>query len=455
MGFGIEGDITKIYNTYVQKHPECSVLSPDAVYLRMKEEGVITQEQYNTIRKGLIFDFKSQKPETDGDWKSTFGLQTTQSKKTNSVKQNNAEQKTYYPVNKDKSDSYILYKMNSILYSDKYGFIHIHEGNAQDLIKYLNKDNIYKFLNIYKEKHNDVSFTEYLSSKGYDSKNKDKEKLLNHIEKLLYEKSFYNPHQKVTNAQIKNDNYTSQNIYDVQYNGKKVFINNKTTGKKSVLDFDKLLKNIKDPAEKISHMENMQKLPAEILEFYANEGVTIGSQKELLSYNKKSAKDGRIFADGFYNINNEKIALPFYTDINTYIHEIMHAVDYNDWGNAESDTKELKDAFELGLRRYETAGYTRFIDKKQKNNNQKASYYFSKDAHECWSKIGEMLYGAGSNDIYSYGVIPSGMFSQNIEIPQFEDNENEILKQFWPEMIELVKQKIAVIQNKPANERYS
>ena len=41
MGFGIEGDITKTYNTYVQKHPECSVLSPDAVYLRMKEEGVI------------------------------------------------------------------------------------------------------------------------------------------------------------------------------------------------------------------------------------------------------------------------------------------------------------------------------------------------------------------------------------------------------------------------------
>ncbi len=101
MGFGIEGEITKIYNTYVQKHPECSVLSPDAVYLRMKEERVITQEQYNSIKKGLIFDFKSQKSETDGDWKSAFGLQTKQLTKTNSVKQNNVKQKTHHPVYKD------------------------------------------------------------------------------------------------------------------------------------------------------------------------------------------------------------------------------------------------------------------------------------------------------------------------------------------------------------------
>ena len=448
MGFGIEGDIAKIYNNYINKHPEYNVLSPDAVYLRMKEEGVITQEQYNTIKKGLIFDFKS---ETNGDWKSNFGLQTTQSK---SVKQNNVKQKTSHTVDNDKLSSYIQYKMNSILYTDKYGYVHIHAGNAQDLIKLLNKNNIYEFLNNYMENHNNMSFTEYLSSKGYDSKNKDKEKLLNHIEKLLYEKSLYNPNKKITNAQVKNDNYTSKNIYDVQYSGKKVIINNKTTGKTSTLDFDKLLINIKDPAEKISHMENMQNLPAEILEFYANEGVTIGGQKELLKQNKKSAKDGKFAADGLYNNYNEKIILPFYTDINTYIHEIMHAVDYNDWGNTESDTKELKDAFELGLKRYEAAGYARFIDKKTEENSQKASYAFSKNAQECWSKISEILYNDGKSNNYSFDIIPLGMFSVNVGAQQILENENEILKKFWPEMIELEKQKIAEIQNRPADERY-
>ena len=83
MGFGIEGDIAKIYNNYINKHPEYNVLSLDAVYLRMKEEGVITQEQYNTIKKGLIFDFKSQKSNTDNDWKSILGFNAAGTNKKN------------------------------------------------------------------------------------------------------------------------------------------------------------------------------------------------------------------------------------------------------------------------------------------------------------------------------------------------------------------------------------
>ena len=138
---------------------------------------------------------------------------------------------------------------------------------------------------------------------------------------------------------MKNKNFTSKNIYDVQYNGKKATITNKTSGRKSTLDFDKLLEKIKDPEEKISHMENMQNLPAEILEFYANEGVTLGENKELDKANKLNAKENKSAADGFYKNRNETITLAFNAEPSTYIHEIFHAVDFNSWGFTESDMK--------------------------------------------------------------------------------------------------------------------
>ena len=591
MGFGIEGDIAKIYNNYINKHPECSVLSPDAVYLRMKEEGVITQEQYNTIKKGLIFDFKSQKSETDGDWKSTFGLQTTQSKKPNSVKQNIAGQKTYHPVYKDllldskgkidmnqfslntinkkyPKDKFVIkntktkddygYDLLDIEITDKkgnkildlrfydgnvyqtsykngkeynfyqikngvvttgrhtesngnniqydyeddgktikrkitgdnngytrrtykngelseinivdynknteitkqyihgvlaseysydkgslnhiismmehistpniYGYHVVNSQNAQNLIKCLDQNNIREFLSDYEEKYGKSFFGKLY--KGHDNKNKDQEKLISHIAKLLNQSSSYNLNKKVQNDQVKNDNYTSKNIYDVQYNGKKVFINNKTTGKKSTLDFDKLLTNIKNPIEKVIHIENMQKLPAEILEIYANEGITLRGHEELSTSNIDEVRNGRMKAGGFYS-SDETITLPFYTDQSTYIHEVFHALDFDKFYNAESETQKLKDAFELGLKRYEAAGYRRhYLETAKNTDNMEDNYYFSTDANECWARIGEMLF---------YG----------------ECESQDILKQFWPEFIELEKQAIAKIQSKPANERHS
>ena len=44
MFFHVEGNLTKIYNNYLKAHSECIALTPNAIYLRMKEDGVITQE---------------------------------------------------------------------------------------------------------------------------------------------------------------------------------------------------------------------------------------------------------------------------------------------------------------------------------------------------------------------------------------------------------------------------
>ena len=309
--------------------------------------------------------------------------------------------------------------VNNIFQRNNYGFLCINPNNTQKLIKVLDKGNIKKFLSEFREKHNSTCFSVYLQ-RGYDTKNKDKEKLLKHIEKCLMESTVYNPNKKVTNDRIKNENYTSNNIYDVQYNGNSVIINNKTTGRKSTLDFDKLLANIKNPEEKISHMENMQNLPAEILEFYANEGITLRGQRELDTYNKTQRSN----AGGVYMYSNETITLPYDTDAHTYIHEIMHAVDFNKNGINKSAKDKLKNAYELGLNRYKIAKTTNTI------NINLEDTYFAFNAKECWSRVGEMLFNG-------------------------ECANQEILKQFWPEFIELEKQAIVEIQSKPANERHS
>lgn len=196
MGFGIEGDITKIFNNYVNKHPECCVLSPDAIYLRMKEEGVITQEQYNTIKKGLIFDFKSQKSNTDGDWKSRFGLQTTQIEKTNFNKRNNQDNyklvDTKYNENneidcefydnKEDNDTKTVIYFNNIAIRESSrlngNIRYIKNDLANFLEKNVNKQNIDQFLKTYGRKDfiDDIFFNKKLN---IDQKNEIYNKVLN------------------------------------------------------------------------------------------------------------------------------------------------------------------------------------------------------------------------------------------------------------------------------------
>ena len=67
----VEGDFSKIYDNYVTWHPECQTLNKEAVWLKIKEDGIITEEQYNMIKKGMLFDFKSSKPSpVETNWKS-------------------------------------------------------------------------------------------------------------------------------------------------------------------------------------------------------------------------------------------------------------------------------------------------------------------------------------------------------------------------------------------------
>lgn len=317
MNFDVNGNLVKIYNIYVNSHPGCYLLSPDAIWQQMKEEGAITQEQYNAIKKGLIFDFQSQNQKMDDNWQTIFGFGT----------------KIATQIPKPKNE--------------------------------IQKDS-----------------------------------------------NSYVPNKKITNTQIKNNNYTSKNIYDVQYNGKKVYIYNKTTGKKSTLDFDKLLVKIKDSKARIKYMENFQKLPAEIIEFYANEGVTI-----------KDSSSQHIVGGAYSSIYNE-INLPYKAPVSTYIHEILHAVDFGKYFDySESGNGKLKEAFELGLKRFEAAGFKRC------DRCTNKEYYFSINPNECWSVVGEMLFNGKCKD-------------------------QDILTKFWPEFIELEKQKIAEIQSAPINERY-
>lgn len=134
------------------------------------------------------------------------------------------------------------------------------------------------------------------------------------------------PNLKIENSQIKNKYYSSDMVYDVQYNlhtdwiGGTITIHNKTTGVSRTIDFNELCKNMSE-IDYCDFLTNIQKLPAEVLEDAFVEF------KELYGHSGKEAELKNLNADGFYRNNELTVISPVRQG--NQVHELGHAIDYN------------------------------------------------------------------------------------------------------------------------------
>jgi len=304
----------------------------------------------------------------------------------------------------------------------------INENNVEKLIKLLNKDNIINCCMKYSELHN-KDFITFLYSKVSDINNKHRERLIRHIEKCLG----YQPNKKITNSQVKTQNYTSPYVYDVVFDGNQVSIYNKTTNKTSKIDIDKIFKDSERKFDKLAIISIMQKLPGEILEFIANEKISLISLYDNASKKMQDTfkKRGLAAFSGLYRNDIEQIIVD--ASANTIVHEVGHAVDYMVDSIVLSDrTPVIRKAFWDGLERYKADGYPvhSLIKSENTADSEKPDYYFSTNPQECWSRVFELLY-LGHCD------------------------GQEILEKYWGEFIELEKAYIQLVQNAPDNLRHN
>lgn len=87
----------------------------------------------------------------------------------------------------------------------------------------------------------------------------------------MLQSSKYNENLTIKNSKVNNEYYQSKSTYDVQFKELDVYINNKTTGKKSHINLADLFSKTKNPFIKAELIIEMQKLPGEILEFIVHE----------------------------------------------------------------------------------------------------------------------------------------------------------------------------------------
>lgn len=131
---------------------------------------------------------------------------------------------------------------------------------------------------------------------------------------------------KIENSQIKNDNYTSNMIYDIQYNlttdwiGGTITIINKTTGVTRIIDVNKITKNMSE-IDYCTFLSNLQTLPGEILEDIAVECNNVIGHSGKESYLIK--KD----CGGEYLFDDETI-LAHTAIMRDFVHELGHAIDH-------------------------------------------------------------------------------------------------------------------------------
>ena len=308
-----------------------------------------------------------------------------------------------------------------------YFYSKLNEDAAEKLMKLLDKNNVIKYCMEFSKLHN-KDFITFLYSKGFDSKDKHRERLIKHIEKCLE----YQPYKKITNSQVKTKNYTSPYVYDVVFDGNQVSIYNKTTNKTSKIDIDKIFNDCEKKFDKLAIISVIQKLPGEILEFIANEKISLISlyddvSKKIQAERKKSGLER--FAGMYRGDLKPTIVIP---NEGTLVHELGHAVDNMIGMYMSERSPQMQQAFLNGRERYKADGYPVHSHTESDNttNREKPDYYFSTNAQECWSRVFELIYLGHCEG-------------------------QEILEKYWAEFIAIEKSFIQAIQNAPDNLRHN
>lgn len=176
----------------------------------------------------------------------------------------------------------------------------------------------------------------------------------------------------IENAQINNDFYKSDNIYDIQFGMlyEPIIIKNKTTGIERTLD----LRNISQKMSSIDRAKMwgmIQTFPPEALEDLVIEASNInahsGNEFLLRSFN----------ADGLYLPKIDEIVLAA-SRIGTCIHELGHAIDYNYKNNsntASTSNSDFSRIFEQEISNYRAKGNQTYTEGENRNSNGNDDYY--------------------------------------------------------------------------------
>lgn len=154
-----------------------------------------------------------------------------------------------------------------------------------------------------------------------------------------------------SSKQLKNKNeYHNGNEFYITKKGNSLGITNRSNFRVTIVDFDKILKNIPQFMKK-DMINFLQQLPAEVLEDLSREGVTI-------NFDSKDHGD----LAGYYSSNNNTINLQdiYKNHTETLVHELGHAIDYTkgflDLKNSSNFNNNYKTIFEQEMATYKKNG---------------------------------------------------------------------------------------------------
>lgn len=203
----------------------------------------------------------------------------------------------------------------------------------------------------------------------------------------------------VQDTQISNPYYTGDK-YSLQQDGMTITITNKNTNSSKQINLEKLLQNYVNIQEKAEIIKLIQKVPPEVLMDLAVEIETFKPPLDLLDIYNENAL-------GYYYSTTNQIAVNVGTDLQTFIHEMGHAVDHigKDVGGGSlkieyslENNPEFSKIYEEELQKYLADGNT-IYDFNDPNADR--SLYATANIHELFAECYDLLMrgDSGSKDI--------------------------------------------------------
>lgn len=292
-----------------------------------------------------------------------------------------------------------------------------------DVVKDITEENVINILQQFAQSYdtNLETFVKNLSNID----NELKQNILSHIEKCVIKAVNYQENLIMNNQQIVNDqcDYIGD-IYYVEWNKNNVLIKSNTDSKIYQIDLNKIL-NSYDNIEKFLIIGQLQSLPAEVL---------VDLSIEISSINKDV---NRFMATGVYRSKDDSISYDF-SDIQTLVHEIGHAVDYtfykktvwydyeytNSNLNSAVNNKEFMEAYQQEINNYINSGHSTFDP--EEPNKEELYNYATYDEREMFAEC--------------YTLLTTGNCSSK-----------DCLLKYFPQTIMEAKNHLKIIRNLPIN----
>lgn len=237
----------------------------------------------------------------------------------------------------------------------------------------------------------------------------------------------FKPNFHVENAQINNNFYKSDNIYDIQFGMlyEPIIIRNKTTGIERTLDLRSVFQKM-STIDRAKMWGIIQKFPPETLDDLAIEtsNVTAHSGNEfVLQFNN---------ADGLYLGDIDKIIFNA-SSVKTCIHELGHAIDYNYKNNSNAPRTSNNDFMQIF--------------------EQEISNYRAK-GNQCFTK-GENGTTQGNDGYYNYCTFDEReMFAECYTLLMLGDcNSKDTILNHFPNCLKATENLLKEIRKLPDNVR--